>query len=428
MLSILFLNGCHLSLAWADWEAQGNVRIFNSQSLHLHSTEFSTKSSGLEFNPQLQGKWGSSGRLKVNGRVSVDGAAKDSSERLRIQERNFFLQASKKSFSARLGIQDLTMPGPDILNPMDVIHPKDFKNPLAPVELGSLGLSAGQNFESWNYSVLYIPLQTPPRLPGEKSIWWPRKKRLPLDYEFVDEARIPENVEYRIQGPIEVDRARKDNFAILSSYIGLDFETHFLIYEGLSLDPQLLFNASSTNFVLESPIELIPFYYRHRVIANSWVIPMGNWSFKASGSLKSPLKSKMYVAGRTNPIVEGSESTGVIGVEKNIDSKGGFLTIILQKTWEKRESSNQISFLRSVFENAWNFAIRYPLNEQNQILAGLVYDSVGKSSITQLSYTFRISDQWSLDAHLQFLEGKDTTMVGLYRNYDQGALKMTYNF
>jgi len=402
----------------AEWKSSGSTQVFYQQYGFPSSAKFANQVVGLDLNLKTDWKANKQWRLRTDLELLSDQASKDSEERTQFNPKSFFIENKSTPVVLRFGFQTVVPDGPDILNPADVIHSKNWKDPTTTQNLGSAGLSLSQELDVWQWEIFYIPQQTKPILPGEQSPWWPREKRLPLESEFVTEAKIPSDIDYKIADAVEINDALKNNYAVRLQRKSEAFESQLVYYQGLSQDPHLFFNASSTNFVLDSPVLLIPFYYRHQVVAGTFVLPLKSWSLKGGANWIKPLG--------TDARLPGEESTAVIGVEKNIETRKGILTVLIQHESQKRQAQDQISFLRSIFENAWSLGLRVPWGEDTQLIGGVIYDTVGKSSVSKLSITRRLTDSFSINVDGQWLEGPDDTLVGLYTKYDRYGLGLTY--
>jgi len=56
----------------------------------------------------------------------------------------------------------------------------------------------------------------------------------------------------------------------------------------------------------------------------------------------------------------------------------------------------------------------------------VIYDTVGKSSVSKLSISRRLTDSFSVHVDGQWLEGPEDTLVGLYTKYDRYGLGISY--
>lgn len=363
-------------------------------------------------------QWGNSFSFTAEAALIHDIDAKSSQNRQQFLPKNFFFQYQKGSYTLKFGTQLATISVTDFLNPFDVIHAKDFKNPTNPESMGSDGFSISRDSGEFIGSVLYIPLQRVGVLPAETSPWWPREKRLPIENSFVQEAALPASLEYQITGGEELQRARSNNWMIRGQWIFPRFESALQFYEGLAQDPHVFVTANSTNFILDSPVILTPFYYKHQVTSLSFNFLLESWNIKIAGNRSQALGSDSRLP--------EAESSAVFAIEKNQEFKFGMLTWVFENTRQFRKSQNQISFLRSVFENAWILGSRIPIYDNHQVLIGLVYDSVGRSNLIRANYKYRVSDHWSVESEAQALQGPQETLLGLYEKYDQVSAKLSY--
>lgn len=417
VLVMLLIAGL-TSFARAEIKHSGSAQIYYQKYAFAPSTKFSNQAAGLELNLKTDWKANRQWRLRSDLELQTDQLSKDPEEMTQFNPKSFFIENKSTPVVMKLGYQTLIPDGPDILNPADVIHSKNMKDPTSPQALASAGLSLSQEWDLWQWEIFYIPQQTKPRLPGEQSAWWPREKRLPLESEFVTEAQIPSDIDYKITDEIEINQALKNNYAFRLQRKSESFEALLLYYEGLSQDPHLFFSASSTNFVLDSPVLLIPFYYRHQVVAGTFVLPIGSFSLKGGANWIKPVGDDTRLP--------GEESTNVIGIEKNIETRKGIVTVLVQHEGQKRQAKDQISFLRSVFENAWSLGLRIPWGEDTQLIGGYIYDTVGKSSVSKASLTRRLTDSLSVNLDGQWLDGPENTLVGLYTKYDRYSVGLSY--
>ncbi len=119
---------------------------------------------------------------------------------------------------------------------------------------------------------------------------------------------------------------------------------------------------------------------------------------------------------------------GVIGLEKSFETNLGMISGIFDYVRQKRQDADQISFLRSIMEEAVTGGVRIPLGEETQIFAGGLYDLVGKSSLYKASVTHRMTSSISVEAQGQMLQGPSKTLIGLYQNYDSYQLKLIWSW
>lgn len=401
-----------------EFSSQGSLSGY-SQKWAIPENEFTqNRSTGLLLSGNLNFELGKNISSFIEGNGQSDSESNQPEDRQEILLKNFYFQYLVRMWQFRIGTQILTMAPTDIINPLDVIHPRNYRSPLSPESMGSEGISLNGDFGSMIATLFFIPKQKTHRWPSSTSLWWPREKRLPVETGFGDYGEIPVDIQYSIHSGEVVDNSLENNFMLRWQWLASQFEWTIQYYQGLSQDPRMFVTAQTTNFILESPVILTPFYYRHENWASSLVLPFKNFVLKMAGHLSQSLGS--------DPRTPKAESTWVASIEKNVEANWGLVTLIIQHSRIFKKDKNEVSFLRSVFENSWMLAARIPIGENHQILGGGVYDSLGKSSMLRLDYKYRIGDHWSWDVGIQSLQGPADTMIGLYEKYDSVSTKLNF--
>ncbi len=412
--------------AIAQWKFSGNVAPY-FQKLGIHSTPVApSEKGGVTANMNLDKKLTPQWRVKSETWMRTDFFAKDARENFQFIPKHLYLQHKSKSLTTRAGFQTLQIDGPDIVNPADVVHSKNWIDPSAPVCMSSAGISFSKEDNDWNWELLYVPRQTAPVLPGAHSPWLPRKNRLPIESENT-EVQIPDNVSYQYLGAKPLDHALNHNVTLKIQRKTDALESQFIYYNGLSHSPYLITRITGTLLSLDpqviavsSPVKLIPLNYRHHAFAGTFNLPMGSWAIHGGMNVLKP-------QGKDDRIP--SETTlGVIGLEKSFETSFGMITGILDYVRQKRQDGDQISFLRSIMEEAVTGGMRIPLGEETQIFAGGMYDLVGHSSLYKASLSHRLSSSISVEAQGQILMGPDKSLVGLYENHDSYQLKFVWSW
>jgi hypothetical protein len=422
-----FLTLLLSSPAFASWKTGGSLESYFKQYSFSAGENYPNQSGGL--NAELKADWKRNRQWKFKSDLELrsDLASKDASEKFQFNPESFYLENKTTPVSVRAGYQTVVPDGPDILNPADVIHSRNWTDPTAPKNLSSLGLSLSQEIEEWQWELFYIPTQTKPVLPGEHSPWWPREKRLPIESENT-EIQIPKDIRYEISDSLELDQALKNNVAFRIQRKSESFEAQAVYFEGLSQDPYLLLDAPATLIEAEpkqilrvdSPVKLKPLYFRRQVAAGTFLLPVKSWVVKGGANWNHPMGSDTRIP--------GDSSTYVLGLERNIETRKGIMTFILQHEEQKKLDKQQISFMRSLFENAWSLGFRIPWGEETQFMVGVVYDTIGKQTIYRLSGDRRLSDSWTLGIQETVLEGPPESLLGLYDQYDNFGLNLSYHF
>lgn len=412
--------------ASGDWKFSGNVGPY-FQKLGIETTSVApSEKGGVAANLLLENKLNSQWRFRGELWMRSDFFARDARENFQYVPRSLYLQQKTKALTFRAGFQTMQVDGPDLINPADIVHSKNWVDPTNPVAQSSAGLSMSQEKGDWSWEVLYVPRQTPPRLPGEHSPWLPRKNRLPIESEDT-EIRIPENVAYQYLGAKTLNHALNHNATLKLQRKTDSLETQFLYYNGLSHSPYLLTRVSGTLLSINpqiisvtSPVKLVPLYYRQHAVAGTFNLPLGSWAIHGGINWQKPQGKDDRLPDETTLMV--------VGVEKSFETSLGMMTGVLDYVRQKRQDENQISFLRSIMEEAVAGGVRIPLGEETQIFAGGLYDLVGHSSVLKASLQHRLSSSLSLAVDGQSLQGLSKTLIGLYGQYDSYQLRLQWSW
>lgn len=410
----------------AQWKFSGQAGSYLNDLAVPSSTVSQSEKSGLHLDVKLDYKFNSPWRFKSDTTLRTDFVARDPEEFFQFMPRNFYLQRKSGSVLMKAGIQQFAVDGPDIVNPADVINSKNWIDPTNPLALGSPAVSFSQEAGSWNWELFYIPKQITPVLPGTHSPWLPRKKRLPIESDDTT-VLIPDNVKYQFSKSRTLNNATDNNFGFILKRKSEKLEAQLLYFNGLSTSPFLLTDIqgrllSIKPFVIEvdSPVKLTPLNYRHEAIAGTFLLPFESWAIRGGFNFLRPLGSSEALPHKTNLMV--------LGFEKNMETSLGMVTGIVDYIRQERQNENQISFLRSVFEEAVSFGVRIPVKEETSMLAGVLYDLKGHSSLLKVSINHRLNNSWSLEAGGQSLNGPDDTLIGLYKRHDSYQLKLMYSW
>lgn len=411
---------------FAQWKSSGSTGPYVNSLQTPDTAGVPADKLGVTFDLKIENKINSQWKFKSDVFLRTDQLARDAVENFQIIPKNFHLQHKRKSLTFKAGFQQMALEGPDIVNPADVVHAKNWIDPTTPITLSSAGLSMSQELDDWNWELFYVPRQTSPVLPGKHSPWLPRSKRLPIESQDT-EIRIPDDVKYRYQGARVLNDALDHNLSLKVQKKAESFEGQILYYNGLSQSPFLLTNVSGTLLsvnpeviLVDSPVKLRPLYYRHQVIAGTFLIPMDSWAIRGGFNWMKPEGSSDLVPKET--------TLAVLGFEKSVETSLGLITGVVDYVRQGRQDDNQISFLRSVFEEAVTVGARIPFGEETQVFTGGMYDLKGQSSVYKIHANRRLSNSWSVEGGAQFLQGPDDTMIGIYNRHDSYQVKLLYSW
>lgn len=376
----------------------------------------------LDFRPNPQWKF------LVDLNIDYDGSTHDPSEEWRARFRDLYLRNQSSALAISLGLQTLAAEGPDLFNPAEILHSKDWKNPLQPKLLPALGVSLNFEREAWTFDLFFIPEQTPPRLPGENSLWWPRATRIPIESDSL-EFQIPNNTQYQMLAAQSTPGALRNNIYFRTQFKTNRFEGQWAFYEGFAPQPQVLTVASSSLIagppkqilLLDSPVGLSPFYYRHQVNALTATLPLKNWILRGAANWIDPIDK--------GDGVPTWKSERTLGLERSFATSHGLWTLLLQhQSISQGERGQEISFLRSLFEDSWTLGLRAPMTEAITLLTSLLYDHKGFSNLFMTELSYQITSSLVLRSAGFWLNGPPETLLGLYQDHDYWFTELKYYF
>lgn len=409
----------------AEWKYSANVAPY-FQKIGLETTTISpAEKAGISGNLNLEKKITPRVKFRSDIWVRTDFFARDAEEAFQYIPKNLYLQ-HRSILTTKFGFQTLQLDGPDLVNPADVVHSKNWIDPTAAVTQSSGGLSIAQEKSEWSWELLYVPRQTTLTLPGSHSPWLPRKNRLPIESEDT-EIRIPDDVEYQYLGSKTLNDALNHNVTLKLKRSTETYEGQLLYYNGLSHSPFLLTRVSGSLvsvspqiIEVDSTVKLIPLFYRHHVLAGTFNIPFDTWALHGGMNWQKPQGNDARIPGETTLFV--------LGVEKNLETNWGRIIGVFDYVRQKRQDEDQISFLRSILEEAVTGGVRIPVGEETQIFAGGLYDLAGSSSLLKGSVSHRMNANLSVELQGQLLAGTKDSLIGLYDRHNSFQLQLIWSW
>lgn len=331
------------------------------------------------------------------------------------------------SFFLRAGAFTPKWEGTDGVNPMDIASMKDWSDPLRTQTLASGGLQAGFSGESFDFEMFWVPWQTAPMIPWEKSAWWPRDLNLPVRSEDV-QLRLVERVDYEILERQRLNDPLRNNGGLRLQLRGESMDFALAAFEGAADWPMLtpivnvipIYENGQEIFELRSPVTLQPIDFRRRTGAGYLSWAWGTTIVRASMRHDQPLGEDRRLPGWS--------SQGVLGVENNFAVGANNVTVVLQGTWGRRADGGGVLSVSDLFDRAVLWGLRWPVGESwNFMLSGFV-STRDQSRFSQLEISRRWNDHWSTDFFVQELGGPEGSLPAVLADRDRAGLRMTRAF
>jgi hypothetical protein len=340
---------------------------------------------------------------------------------------DFNIEFKKRWIFFRVGFLTLHWEGTDGLNPMDIATMKNLGDPLHPLTKSSAGVQIGHSASHYDFEAEWIPQQTPSDLPGNASAWWPRRIDLPLRSQNV-QLLLPQNVQYQVLSRQQYDHALSSNYAARFKLHGDWGDGALAYFEGAADTPILhpIGNVNSNNvissqiFQLSNPIQIQPIDYRRRTTAASLSTTWGSWIFRVASRHDQPLG--------TDSSLPGWSWQTVGGVERSFDIASDTVTVILQGAWVHHSNDANLISINDLYDRAVLLGLRIPIGESWTVLVSGFRSPAGHSVYSEVHISHQFNDNWNGEIFGQYLNGSDTSLLGILRNNDRVGTQLTRAF
>jgi hypothetical protein len=411
----------------AGLENQGQISLFGSSMPAQNLPEASQNGAGAEVSLHSRYNFNKYIRFHFQSWYKGDGLSRDPAERNQFELQDLSLELKKSSRKIKLGFSTINWEGTDFLNPMDLISVKNWRDPLNPQNRGMAGAFYSDQIGDFSWDLVYIPVQSKPELPGEKSPWWPRRINLPVERDDMT-LLLPDHVAYDIQSDETLDRAFLNNAALRLQYHGDNWDFSVGAHEGVAGTPLLLPIVDVTPievspkqiYLLNSPVRIQPLYYRERSVAFALVKSAGTWIFRLTGQHAQSLGE--------DPRLPGWSEYGVLGVEKNIEWGEQGITLLFQYTQSRRPQSETVSLLSSLLEKAAMFGWRWPVTEKWTWNTALFQEQKYYSLFLHSDVKYSLGDHWSVGAGGDIFSGSRDSVIGIYDHNSRVTSQISYLF
>ena len=340
------------------------------------------------------------------------------------------------SWTTQLGMNTFAWGVTDGFNPVDVVNPRRYHDPLNSEKLGVFSWANKLDFGPVLLEGIFIPKQRMSKLPATNSRWLPRE----LERDTVIDNTLfrvaPNHTFYYRTSPeyLEYDDALYNNIAgrVALKALGMDFG--FYGYDGSAPVPatNLRLTGAVTAFLpgrspdliidADPPIGIRPIYYRQTMFGATAVAPVGPLLVKAAVARTKPHRKA------TNLPVSVTEAA--LELEHTISGESSSLTLIGILTYadtEDPETTTSSNSLGRMFDRGVVLGARYTPIETFTAETFTVFDTRYGSRLHKLELTKTLSDAWKVYGGGEILAGKISTPIGVYRGNDRvtAGVKLT---
>jgi hypothetical protein len=293
--------------------------------------------------------------------------------------------------------------------------------------LGSFGVASSVGNDSISFEALYVPWQTPSRVPGEKSPWWPRSTILPVENN-TSVLYLPQQPEYVLIDRVDADQSKNHNYGGRLQLHGKRWDVSTAYFEGaaqipfLQPDLNVTIIATSPQFIAQAsnPIGVRPIDYRRRTVAGAFVYSYDTWIFRAASRYDHTLTS--------NPIITGWSDQTVTGIEKSFNVWSQNMVLILQYAFGDREDTSGVASSTELFRRAVLYGMRWPIRDGLVLSFGGFYDDKTFSNYHRLSAKQKLNGSSNIEVSGDRFEGPAQSLLGIWSHENRASFAYTYEF
>ncbi len=341
-----------------------------------------------------------------------------------------FYEQHQGAWTLRAGMNTFNWGVTDIVNPLDVINPRSFRDPFAPDKIGSFALNAAWSGELTSVEFVYIPRQLPHQLPPVQSRYVPRDISLSTyANEFYRLGAVPlfPNEPLRLKfGKIEeYDHPFDHNFAFRARRTWGALEAHLIAFEGMPTYPDINVVADFdivgglSVLRMRPDVNLIPQYQRVRIWGAGLVYSADRYIFRLAH-------------GETFRTSRGAEIelpvTTVAAIERTHSVSGWDLNFLVQAAIQRDNSSQPRSIFstQSLFDQSWMPGFRVARGLDFSLMLGSIMDFDDHGYALMLESQYRINERLQGKFSLQQIDGLSATILGSLKPTSNAELGLMY--
>jgi len=427
LLTILQVLSC---IAEGEWGLTTNLKLESVWWPQSYGDDTNNTLNRLQLIPALSGKYGDSVRLFFKPELFLDPQNKSTEEQVFLNVGEAYYKYKTPTSSVQLGSNILNWGVTDAYNPLDVVNPRQYYDPLHAKKLGVWSMLLSHSSEYAEQELIYIPKSQPSMLPGPNSRWLPREVYVPRTPDNDVVLLLPDNLHYTYDGRETLNHAFDNNIAArLQWHLG-SIDIGVSGYDGVALFP--IVEPEVTGTIIQiSPYTVIQTdpnvilhtkSYRIHEAGFSWVSSQWDFLLKYAGSYSQSLGD--------DPLLPGWMIENVMGLEKNFNiGRDGLLVAVLQYSFlhDQKENDSNLT-VTEIFRRAWMYGGRFSWGDNwSYTIAGL-YDTLHYSHYEEYSVARRLFDVWTLQLTADFIAGHNDTPLGIYNSNDNYSLSLSRSF
>lgn len=388
-----------------------------------------TELQNFEIIPSYRLKYKDSTRLVLKPYLLASPGNKSTSEEFWADPAESYLQWKREPLSIQVGYNIVTWGVTDGYNPVDIVNPKQYFDPLHSRKKGILSLLVSESLPLFDYDFLYIPTNSGGTMPGEESRWLPREVFIPLDPANNTVLLLPESLRYHYGTTTDLDNARDNNFALrLQKHLG-PVDISVSGYDGAASFPliQAIFTGSivqvspKTVIAVDPDVTLNLKNYRTRQGGFTFVSSQWDFLFKYETSYSQSVGD--------DPLAPGWLHENVVALEKTYSFSDGLLIGVLQYSFLNSQKNNDSNLsVTEIFRRAWLLGFKLQWHEVWNFSAQGLIDELHGSSFQEYTIGRRFFDRITVAATADIIEGPSDTPLGVYNKNDSYTLTISASF
>ncbi len=407
------------SLALAAWEQSGKFTL-GYQSFYQQPeqvpTNYQKSNPKTEVEPSFQ--WSSeTSRVKFKALLGYDQSFTQGKDKAIGIPEEFFWETKRGRNNWIVGINTFNWGVTDIVNPLDVLNTRSYRNLLSPQKIGSPAISWNHARDRWSFEFVYIPVQLPPQLPGEGSRFFPQGESLER-FASQNQAAVfvipNQGIRYHIQKSEDYDNPFHNNVGTKLRWNTDSLETHLVGFEGHpglpNFDPRPVFDTDFVSLFLNPDFDIVPQYQRVRVGGVGFVYTANSFILRLAHA--QVWKTKANLSG-TVPVLVAQPKTTVLALEKPFSIRSLENTLILQGVAQTDPEQHKESALstRPIYDGAAILGLRTSVSIDWSLTLGVLANGKAKVQIYSYDLLYRLNDHTQLQLTGQHFSGATGTLI-----------------
>ncbi|MBO9665189.1 MAG: hypothetical protein J7501_00045 [Bdellovibrio sp.] len=432
IFAILFFTGIFCWGKTSPWESTLGV------DLRYEGKYFPQEFGGDETNANIQlidiipyyrVKYKDSWRFLIKPTLEASPGNKSSEEQFWADPTEAYVQWKRDPLAVQVGYNLVTWGVTDGYNPVDVINPKQYFDPMHSKKKGVLSLMISESLAWFDYDLYYIPINSGATLPGEESRWLPREVYIPYDPANNTVLILPPNLRYHYGDTTNLEDALNNNFGLrLQKHLG-PVDLAVSGYEGAASFPiiQPVFTGTIVQVSPKIVVDVDPdvilnrFNYKVRQGGFSFVSSQWDFLFKYQTSYSQSVGD--------NSLLPGWLHENVAALEKTFQIPDGMFIAVLQYSFLNSEKQNDSNVsVTEIFRRAWMLGMKMQWREVWSFGALGLYDERHGSSLQEYSIGRRFLDTMTVSLTADLFDGPSDTPLGVYNKNDSYSLAVSASF